>query len=180
MLVVALAYLAMIIVIRFFPDQDVPLWHKAGDGGSGYSWAGWWHALVSAPVGIVLLLGWLWRILIWGLFLFRVSRLELQLVPTHPDLVGGLQFVGESLRAFLLLSFTISTIAAGGVAHRVLNMETSFFAFKYVIAAMVAAILLLFVGPVVVFAGKLIEARRWGIIAYGGLAKAVGAELEKK
>lgn len=179
-LVVALAYLVMIIVIRFFPDQDVPLWHKAGDGGSGYSWAGWWHALVSAPVGLVLLLGWLWRILIWGFFLFRVSRLDLQLVPTHPDLVGGLQFVGESLRAFLLLSFTISTIAAGGVAHRVLNMETSFFAFKYVIAAMVAAILLLFVGPVVVFAGKLIEARRWGIIAYGGLAKAVGAELEKK
>jgi len=32
----------------------------------------------------------------------------------------------------------------------------------------------------VVFAGKLIEARRWGIIAYGGLAKAVGTELEKK
>ena len=56
-----------------------------------------------------------------------------------------------SLRAFLLLSFTISTIAAGGVAHRVLNMGTSFFAFKYVIAAVVAVILLLFVGPVVVF-----------------------------
>ena len=85
-----------------------------------------------------------------------------------------------SLRAFLLVSFTISAIAAGGVANRVLNMDTSFFAFKYVIAAVVAVILLLFVGPVVVFAGKLIEARRWGIIAYGGLAKAVGTELEKK
>lgn len=58
----------------------------------------------------MLLLGWLWRILIWGLFLFRVSRLDLQLVPTHPDLVGGLQFVGESLRAFLPVSFTISAI----------------------------------------------------------------------
>ena len=44
---------------------------------------------------------------------------------------------------------------------------------------MVAVILLLFVGPVVVFAGKLIEARRWGIIAYGGLAKAVGANWKR-
>ena len=78
------------------------------------------------------------------------------------------------------MSFTISAIAAGGVANRVLNMDASFFAFKYVIAAVVAVILLLFVGPVVVFGGKLIEARRWGIIAYGGLAKAVGTELEKK
>ena len=94
LLVVVLAYLAMIILMRVFPDQDIPLWHKAGDGGRGYSWAGWWHALVSAPVALVLLLGWLWRILLWGLFLFRVSRLDLHLVPAHPDLVGGLQFVG--------------------------------------------------------------------------------------
>src|SRR5882724_9745307 len=118
-LVVVITYLAMIILMRVFPDQDIPLWHKAGDGGRGYSWAGWWHALVSAPIALVL--GWLWRIFLWGLFLFRVSRLDLQLVATHPDLVGGLQFVGLSLRAFLLLSFTISTIAAGGVANRVLN-----------------------------------------------------------
>ena len=73
MLVVALAYLAMIIVIRFFPDQDIPFWHKAGDGGSGYSWAGWWHALVSAPVGLVLLLGWFVADSYLGVFSF--SRL---------------------------------------------------------------------------------------------------------
>src|SRR6266850_2614146 len=49
-LVVALAYLAMIILMRIFPDQNIPLWHKGGGGGTGYSWAGWWHVLVSAPV----------------------------------------------------------------------------------------------------------------------------------
>jgi hypothetical protein len=179
-LVVALAYLAMITLIRVFPDQDIPFWHKAGDGGRGYSWAGWWHVLVSAPIALVLLVGWVWRILIWGLFLFRVSRLDLQLVPAHPDLAGGLQFVGLSLRAFLLLSFAISASAAGGVAQRVLYLGASFFSFKYVIAAVVALILLLFVGPVLVFGGKLVEARRRGIINYGGLAGAVGRELENK
>jgi hypothetical protein len=179
-LVVVIAYLAMIVVMQFFPDQDVPLWHKAGGGATGYSWAGWWHTLVSAPVALVLLLGWLWRISIWGLFLFRVSRLDLQLVATHPDLVGGLQFVGLSLRAFLLVGFTISTIAAGGVAQRVLYMGTSFFTFKYVIAAVVILSLVLFVGPVLVFGGKLIEARRRGILDYGGLGGAVGRQLEKR
>jgi len=179
-LVLVLAYLAMITVMLVFPDQDIPLWHKAVGGATGYSWAGWWHVLVSAPVGLVLLLGWLWRILIWGLFLFRVSRLDLQLVPAHPDLVGGLQFVGVSLRAFLLLSFTISTIAAGGVANRVLHMGTSFFTFTYVIVAVVILSLVLFVGPVLVFGGKLVEARRRGILNYGGLAGAVGRELERK
>jgi len=179
-LVVALAYLAMIILMRVFPDQDIPLWHKAGDSGRGYSWAGWWHALVSAPIFLVLLLGWLWRILIWGLFLFRVSRLDLQLVPAHPDLVGGLQFVGLSLRAFLVLSFAISTSVAGGVAYRVLSLGSSFFSFIYVIAAVVILNLLLFAAPLLVFGGKLVEARRRGIIDYGGLAGAVGNQLEKK
>ena len=179
-LVVVITYLAMIILMRVFPDQDIPLWHKAGGGGTGYSWAGWWHALVSAPVALVLLLGWLWRILIWGLFLFRVSRLDLGLMATHPDLVGGLQFVSLSVRAFLMLSFAISTSVAGGVAYRVLSLGSSFFSFIYVIAAVVILNLLLFAAPLLVFGGKLVEARRRGIIDYGGLAGVVGRQLEKK
>jgi hypothetical protein len=135
---------------------------------------------VSAPVALVLLLGWLWRIFIWGLFLCRVSRLDLQLVAAHPDLVGGLQFVGLSVRAFLLLSFAIGTIVGGGVAYRVLHMGTSFFSFIYVIIAVVILNLALFAGPLLVFGRKLVEARRRGIIDYGGLAGAVGSQLEKK
>jgi hypothetical protein len=178
-LVVIFVYLGMIIVIQIFPEQDIPPWHKAYGVRMGYSWAGWWHVLVSAPVALVLLLGWLWRIFVWGLFLFRVSRLDLDLVAAHPDLVGGLQFVGLSLRAFLLVGFAISASAAGGVAQRVL-VGTSFFSFIYVIVAVVVLNLLLFVGPVLVFGGKLVEARRRGIIEYGGLAGAVGRELERK
>jgi hypothetical protein len=180
LLVVVLAYLAMIVLTQTFPTEDIPTWHKARGGGEGYSWAGWWHALVSAPVVLVLLLGWLWRIFIWGLFLFRVSRLDLQLVAAHPDLVGGLQFVGLSVRAFLLLSFAISTIVGGGVAYRVLYLGTSFFSFMYVIITDVILSLLLFVAPLLVFGSKLVEARRRGIIDYGGLAGAVGSQLEKK
>jgi hypothetical protein len=180
LLVVVLAYLAMIVLTQTFPTEDIPPWHKASEGGAGYSWAGWWHALVSVPVALVLLLGWLWRIFIWGLFLFWVSRLDLELVAAHPDLVGGLQFVGLSVRAFLLLSFAISTTVAGGVAHRVLYMGASFFSFIYVIIAVVILSLLIFVGPLLVFGRKLVEARRRGIIEYGGLAEAVGSQLEKK
>src|SRR5262245_63262595 len=114
-LVVILAYLGMIIVIQTFPEQGIPPWHKAYGVRMGYSWAGWWHALVSAPVGLILLLGWLWRIFVWGLFLFRVSRLDLDLVAAHPDLVGGLQFVCLFLLAVVLLSVSSSAWAAGRV-----------------------------------------------------------------
>jgi hypothetical protein len=180
LLVVILAYLTIIVLTQTFPTQDIPPWHKASGDPSGYSWAGWWHALVSVPVALVLLLGWLWRIFIWGLFLFRVSRLDLHLVAAHPDLVGGLQFVGLSVRAFLVLAFAISTTVAGGVAQRVLYTGASFFSFTYVIIAVVIISLLLFVAPLLVFGGNLVEARRRGILHYGGLAEAVGRQLERK
>src|SRR5215510_9049010 len=59
LLVVILAYLATITLIQTFPEQDIPPWHKAFGVGMGYSWAGWWHALVSIPVALILLMGWL-------------------------------------------------------------------------------------------------------------------------
>jgi hypothetical protein len=66
------------------------------------------------------------------------------------------------------------------VAYRVLSLGSSFFSFIYVIAAVVILNLLLFAAPLLVFGGKLVEARRRGIIDYGGLAGAVGNQLEKK
>jgi archaellum biogenesis protein FlaJ (TadC family) len=86
--------------------------------------------------------------------LFFESRALIGNSLAHPDLAGGLQFVGLSLRAFLLLSFTISMSAAGGVAQRVLYTGTSFFSFIYVIVAVVILSLVLFVGPLLVFGGK--------------------------
>ena len=51
--------------------------------------AGWWYILVSLPILFFLLLRWVWVFLLWAAFLFRVSRLDLELTPTHPDRAGA-------------------------------------------------------------------------------------------
>jgi hypothetical protein len=176
--VVLLAYLAVVILLRTFPTESIPEWHKAGT--DGFSWAGWWNVWVSIPISIVLFLGWVWRLFLWGLLLCRVSRLDLRLVAAHPDLAGGLQFVGASVRIFVPLGFALSAVVAGGVTDRVARMGASLFGFKFVIGALVVVLFLLFVGPVLVFTGKLIEVRRKGILEYGGLAGAVGQQFEQR
>lgn len=145
-----------------------------------FSWAGWWHVLVSIPIALILLFGWLWRLLLWGLFLWRVSRLDLHLVPAHPDLSGGLQFVGASVRAFPMLCFALGAVVAGGVANRVVHQEMHLIDFKYIIATLVVVILILFVAPLMAFTRKILQARRRGIFEYGALAGAVGRQLERK
>jgi FtsH-binding integral membrane protein len=109
-----------------------------------------------------------------------VSRLDLHLVPPHPDLAGGLQFVGASLRAFPLLSFALGAVVAGGVANHVVHQGMHLLDFKYVIAALVVVILILFVAPLTVFTREILQARRRGIFEYGALAGAVGRQMERR
>jgi len=117
---------------------------------------------------------------LWNVLLWRVSRLDLHLVPAHPDLSGGLQFVGASLRAFPVLSFAFGAVVAGGIANRVVHQGMHLIEFKYIIATLIVAILILFVAPLMVFTRGILQARRRGIFAYGALAGAVGRQMERK
>ena len=179
-LVILLAYSTAFILIRVIAPERIPQWHMLTKEYFSFSWAGWWHILVSIPLFSILLFGWLWRLLLWNVFLWRVSRLDLHLVPVHPDLCGGLQFVGASLRAFPLLSFALGAVVAGGVANSVVHHGMHLIDFKYIIATLLAAILIFFVAPLMVFTRRILQARRRGIFEYGALAGAVGRQLERK
>jgi hypothetical protein len=179
-LVVLLAYCTVIILLSMISVETIPDWHMLTKQHLNFSWAGWWHILVSIPLSLILLFGWLWRLFLWGLLLWRVSRLDLHLVPAHPDLCGGLQFVGASLRAFPLLSFALGAVVAGGIANRVVHQGMHLIDFKYVIATLVVAILIFFVAPLTVFTREILQTRRRGIFQYGALAGAVGRQMERK
>src|SRR6202011_966718 len=47
--------------------------------------AGLWYWIVCLPLFRFLMFRWLWRIALWWRFLWSVAKLELHLVPTHPD-----------------------------------------------------------------------------------------------
>jgi hypothetical protein len=82
------------------PAAEVPLWHRAGVEDAALSPAGWWSMLVSLPLLLVLLLDSIWRLVLWARFLLLVSRLDLNLVPVHPDKAAGIGFIGYSVRGF--------------------------------------------------------------------------------
>ena len=75
---------------------DVASWYGvAATGRLQPSLAGWWFGCVSLPLFQFLLLRWYFRLFVWARFLWQVSRIELRLVPTHPDRCGGLGFLAE-------------------------------------------------------------------------------------
>lgn len=153
--------------------------YAAGTGGE-LSAAGSWYILVSLPLVLYLLLVWVWRQVLWSWFLRSVSHLDLRLIPSHPDLMGGLGFLQTCLRGCLPLGFAIATVVAGGVANRVIHQHHSLMGFKYAPLIVVAMVLVLCVGPLCTFCGLLQRTRRRGIFEYGCLGSDLGHQFEAK
>jgi len=180
LLVIALSYL-MVMGLVFSVSQRFPAWQLAqGNGLEHYSLAGWWHWLVSLPLLLMLLLGWLWRLFLWTRLLWLISRLDLHLLASHPDHAAGLLFAGYSVRAWSLPALAPGVIAAGTIANQVVHTGASPLAFKFVVLGLVVVTVLIFTAPLAVFYGNLLAAWRSAILEYGALAERVGHEFESK
>jgi hypothetical protein len=180
-IVAMLAYGVTGLLMFSVPLEAFPTWHRlAGSTPATYSLAGWWHSLVSVPLLLGLMLSWLWRLSLWGRFLWVVSRLDLSLVPAHPDHAAGLTFIGYSVRAFAILAFAFSVIVAGTMANNVFHNGVSLISLRYVPVAVVLVNAALFCAPLMVFCPVLLRAWYRGTFEYGALAGDVGRQLERR
>ena len=173
-----IAYLSTLLLVLYVPLEWIQPWQRTAAG--GFSFAGWWNLLVSMPLVLILLFGWLWRVALWGRFLVLMAALDLQLLPSHPDLAGGLRFVSTSLRGFRFISFALSAILAGAIADRVVYQGADLLSFKAHVIGLIVFILIVFAGPLTVFVRRLRETKRRGIFEYGALAIRMGREFESK
>ena len=81
--------------------------------------AGFWSVFVAVPIFQFLLLRWYFRFFVWFSFLWRVSRLRLQVIPTHPDRTAGLGFLGRSTTAFAPVLLAQGAMLAGLIANQI-------------------------------------------------------------
>ncbi|HET6552230.1 MAG TPA: hypothetical protein VFG49_01720 [Dyella sp.] len=177
MTIVVYSLIAMIAVT--VSPEALTDWQRS-TGPLSLSMAGWWHLLVSMPLVLGLILSWLWRLGVWMRFLHLVSRMNLRLVPSHPDKVAGLDFIALSPRTFAPLAFAIGVITAGTFGNEVVHLHLNPMDHMAVpvVTAIVVAVLL--VSPPLLFSRVLMLARRRGVFEYGALAARLGAAFEAK
>ena len=179
-LVAATVLVLVLATVNGLSLQDLPLWHRSSANPDRLSAAGWWYALVSLPLLLVLVVGWLWRLVLWTRFLVLVARLDLAIVPEHPDRAGGMGFVGYSVRGFATVAAAFGAIVAGAVANQVLHEGVPLPSFRYLIAGTAAACVVLFCAPLCVFAGRLAAERRRGMRQFGELATRFGLQFGRE
>ena len=141
---------------------------------------GVWFGYVSLPLFQFLLIRWYFRLFIWMRFLWQVSRIDLSLVPTHPDRVGGLGFLSNTVYAFIPLAVAHGALLSGSIANRIFHLGAALPQFKIEIAVFVVFMLVLVLGPLLVFAPQLAQAKRTGLREYGMLAERYVREFDTK
>jgi hypothetical protein len=159
----------------------VASWYASPEGGRMHlTLAGYWFAFVCVPTFQFIWLRWYLRILIWFWFLFRVSRLRLQLLAGHPDRAGGLGFLGKTSYAFIPLLFAQGALASGQIAGRIFFEGRSLLSFKMLIAGFVSFFVVAILAPLCVFTPQLVRAKREGLIEYGALASSYVMDFNQK
>jgi hypothetical protein len=163
---------------RIRPDTST--WYSMPGGSWNLTPAGFWYVFVSIPIVQFLLLRWYLRLFIWFRFLWHVSRINLHLIPTHPDRSAGLAFLGKSAYAFGPILFAQGAMLAGLVASRVLYRGESLLSFKLQIGGFIVFFVLAILGPLLMFTPQMARAKRKGLADYGLLAQRYVESFEQK
>ena len=181
-LLIAFVYVVGVLLIwRQYMALDTATWYAVPTAeGLQLSLTGMWYGYVSLPLFQFLMIRWYFRLFIWARFLWQVSRIDLSLVPTHPDRVGGLGFLANTVYAFIPLAVAHGALLAGLIANRIFYLGAALPEFKVEIAVLVVFLLCVVFGPLLVFAPQLAQAKRTGNREYGTLAQRYVREFDAK
>jgi len=148
-------------------DTDALTW---AEGATTLDFGGAWGLFVVRPLFLFLLLVWVWRLMLTWILFRRISRLELQLVPSHPDRVGGLGFLEFHSAAFGLIVLAVSSVFSAAVAHQILNHDATLKQFQIPLLVLLGLIVVLFLLPLTSFQSRLRRANLRARFEYGTLA----------
>jgi hypothetical protein len=169
----------VILVLAFIPSlfvlksavlmNSVTTWHARGMGLGETSLAGWWFDLVSMPIFRFILLRWIWRMLVWTSFLWRVSRINLFLVATHSDKAAGLGFLTAGQKAYSPIVFAGGAVIAAQVGNAIAFEGQTLSTMKFPMIAYGVLAILLLVAPPLFLGPVLRNVKRKALQEYGAL-----------
>ena len=144
-------------------------WAVEGDGAGRWGFGALWYLYVGRFVYLTLVLGWLWRLVLVFLLLWRIARLDLSIVPTHPDRTGGLGFLERLPAVFAPVALAIGVVLAARWAHDAVYHGLVLQSLKVEMIAFVVLALAVFLLPLAAFAGPLKRAKKQALLDYGAL-----------
>ena len=139
-----------------------------------------WYLFFCLPLFRFLILRWVWHMALWCYFLWRVQKLDLHLIPTHPDRAAGLGFLEIVQEHFGVLAAAISAVYAASFAENIAAGEMAFEMLYRLLPLVLLLNAALFIGPLFIFSTKLWACRIAGWSEYMGMASRYVEAFDRK
>jgi hypothetical protein len=139
-----------------------------------------WYALVCLPIFQFLLTRSIWHWVIWSRLLWQLSRLRLRLIPTHPDLAGGLGHLSRPVSSLALALSAASAVIASAWSEQILAGQAVLQDFALSCGLLVVLAELVALGPLAFFIGHLFRGRAEGLHQYGAFALRYTSEFHNR
>jgi hypothetical protein len=144
------------------------------------SLAGWWHWIVCLTLLRFLLFRWVVRLALWCHVLWRLSRLDLRLMPAHADRSGGLGLLGDVQAHLLPFIVASAAVLSASFAEDIVTGAAPFEAIYLAAVGMLLGTAVLVLGPLTVFTPRLWACKQQGLRDYHELAARYAASFDRK
>jgi hypothetical protein len=182
---VALAVLLGVVTLNAIagasPELEQVTWATTDVTAKSHLLAGWWHLVVVRPLFSVLIGLWIWRLVVLWVLFRKIARLDLRLVPTHPDRVGGLGALKGVPAIFVpvILGLSIMLAARIGyeVVHHGLGVPPNVF---WLLGTYTVSVVAVFQSPLLALAPVLFRLRQTALRDYGMLVGRQGRLVHRR
>ena len=154
------------------------LWSKQGEVDE--TMAGLWFLFITSPLISFLFYRWIWRFIAWTLFLYRVSRLKLELYASHTDLAGGLGIFGGGQSLFGILFMVMATMISSQLANNLLYEGEHLVDIRLIVLVFIVLSIIVIEAPLLFFTGKLFNLKRKALAEYGALEQQISGDFHRQ
>jgi hypothetical protein len=162
--------MSAVILVPEFGVSPLPTWHVQNwPMGRSLTLPGWWEFVIAIPLMNYTWLRLIWKIFLWIFYLQRLSRLRLELHPTHVDLTGGIGFISHTQAQFaiFILAYGISNVAATvGYEIAILHYDLAKLPVWGPLVAFAVGAPLLFTLPLLMFTRQLYRSKRRALAVF--------------
>jgi len=141
--------------------------------------AGYWYMIISLPLLKYLIFRLFCRFLLWSWFLWKISKMDLNLFAIDPDKSGGLGFLGIVQSSFGFLGFAQAAIASAEVANIVIYSGVPIEDYRFSLFV-IPVVVIIYLSPLLYFSRKLGKLKLEGIMIYSTLTHKYSRLFEDK
>jgi len=120
--IIILIVIVINLLFRFISvgADQISIWiFLPGSQTSSISWAGLYLALICGPFFQFIMIRWIWRWIIWFIYFREMAGMQLKLNPAHPDMAGGLGFLGYPPGPFIQVVFALAILFSTAIAEKI-------------------------------------------------------------